>query len=32
MEKSGELAKEAEYPKYECLDCGQIFFESNLRE
>jgi DNA-directed RNA polymerase subunit RPC12/RpoP len=28
----GELPKEAEYQKYECLDCGMVFFESNLRE
>jgi DNA-directed RNA polymerase subunit RPC12/RpoP len=28
----GELPKEAEYHKYECFDCGMVFFESNLRE
>ena len=28
----GELPKEAECHKYECLDCGMVFFESNLRE
>jgi DNA-directed RNA polymerase subunit RPC12/RpoP len=27
-----EYLKEAEYSKYECLDCGMVFFESNLRE
>jgi len=24
--------KEAEFNKYECLDCGMVFLESNLRE
>jgi len=28
----GELPKEAEYYKYKCLDCGLVFFESDLRE
>jgi hypothetical protein len=28
----GELPKEAEYQKYKCVDCGFVFFESNLRE
>jgi hypothetical protein len=28
----GELPKEAEYYKYKSLDCGLVFFESNLRE
>jgi hypothetical protein len=27
-----ELPKEARCYKYECLDCGLIFFEANLRE
>jgi len=28
----GKLPKETEYQKYKCLDCGLVFFESNLRE
>jgi len=28
----GELPKKAEYQKYKCVDCGFVFFESNLRE
>lgn len=31
-ESHREYPKGAEYNKYECLDCGLIFFESNLRE
>jgi len=27
-----ELPEGAEYYKYECLDCGLVFLESNLRE
>jgi len=35
MSRSGsdkEYPPEAKYNKYECLDCGLVFFESNLRE
>jgi DNA-directed RNA polymerase subunit RPC12/RpoP len=28
----GELPKEEQYEKYECLDCGMVFFESDLLE
>ncbi len=28
----GEYPKEAEYIKYECIDCGLRFLESDLRE
>jgi len=28
----GKYPKEAEYYKYKCVDCGLVFFESNLRK
>lgn len=31
-EAHGEYPKEAEYMKYECIDCGLGFLESDLRE
>lgn len=31
-EAQGEYPKEAENVKYECIDCGLGFFESDLRE
>jgi len=29
---SGKLPGEEEYYKYKCVDCGMVFFESNLRK
>ena len=29
---SGKLPRELEYYKYKCVDCGMVFFESNLKE
>ena len=31
-EAHDEYPKEEEYMKYECIDCGLGFFESDLRE
>jgi transposase-like protein len=31
-EAHGEYQKKAEYMRYECIDCGLRFLESDLRE